>query len=83
MEEAILSEDNHVRAGDLSIIFVKMGYKWVWSPRIGEGEQAYLQVPLKKEEKKKYVHENSFHLNLLFVLVSEITGRESLDRDML
>lgn len=40
VEEAILSEDNHVGAGDLLIKDVKWATKWVWLPRIGEGEQA-------------------------------------------
>lgn len=38
VEEAILSEDNHVRTGDLLIIYVKMEHEWVGLPRIGEGE---------------------------------------------
>lgn len=37
----------------------------------------------KKKKKKKQMHEQCFDLNLLCLLVSELTGRESLDRDML
>lgn len=31
-----MSEDNHVRTGDLLIIYVKMDHGWVGLPRIGE-----------------------------------------------
>lgn len=69
-----MSEDNHVCAGDL--LTVKFDTSGSDIPRIGEGEQ-------KTKKKKKNVHEQCFHLNLLCLLVSEFTGRESLEWDML
>lgn len=83
MEEAILSEDDHVRADDLSIIYVKRATSGSDLPALERGSRRIYRSPQKEKKKKKYVHEKCFHLNLLFLLVSEITGRESLDRDML
>lgn len=75
-----MSEDNHVCAGDLLIIYVKRATSGSDFPALERGSR---RISRSLEEKKKYVHEQCFHLNLLCLLVSEFTGRESLDRDML
>lgn len=78
MEEAILSEDNHVCAGDLLIIHVKLSISGSDLPALEMGSRCNY-----RSLGGKYVHGQCFHLNVLGLLLSEFTGRESLEWDML
>lgn len=69
-----MTEDNHVCAGDLLIIYVKRATSWSDFPALERGEQAQLRS---LEEKKKNMHEQCFQLNCWFVSLlagSRLTG---------
>lgn len=64
---------------DLLVIDVKWATSGSDFPALESGSRCNYR----SLEGYKCVHEQCFHLNLLCLLVSEFTGRESLDRDTL